>query len=202
MPAPLHRQELRVVAVGPQASCNTWWCTGAWLGGGLIGVEGAHQVCHISDQHVLVWPKILRLIITFPFDTQFLLTLVRACVAETFDLIACGAILCGLSRGDGIWRFYQRLLWNPGLDSWDKISKFHHNRDVLADNSTTSLVCILPHFFLASPSAVIGHRTVAQLRVSMAWWLGCVHDHRCWPWWPRTACGDAKKNAAICTPDS
>jgi len=44
---------------------------------------------------------------------------------------------------------YQRLLRNPGFDSRDKISRFHHKDcDVLADNSTTSLVCILRHFLL------------------------------------------------------
>ena len=51
----------------------------------------------------------------------------------------------------------KHLQQNPGFDSSDKISRFHHNHDVLADNSTPSLVCILWHFSFASPPAVMDH---------------------------------------------
>jgi len=44
-----------------------------------------------------------------------------------------------------------------------KISRFHRNRDVLADNSTTSLVCILRHFSLCVPTSCLGHHGWASV---------------------------------------
>ena len=67
---------------------------GTCLQNGRIGVEGEHQVRHMSHQHVSVYPTILRLIITFSFDPHFPPTLVRTCVGDTVDFIACGAIRC------------------------------------------------------------------------------------------------------------
>jgi len=67
---------------------------GTCLENGRIGVEGELQVWHMSHEHVSVYPTILRLIITCPFDPHFPPTLVRACVGDTVDFTDCVAICC------------------------------------------------------------------------------------------------------------
>ena len=104
--------KLPVGAVEPAGATWLLWKHGRLvaLGGALgragtgpenrrIGVEGAHQVWHILHQYVSVYPAILRLIITFPLDPQLCLSLVRACVGDTLDLIARSTILCDQRRG-------------------------------------------------------------------------------------------------------
>ena len=57
----------------------------------------------------------------------------------------------------------------PGPKSRDKnFSRLHHNRDVLADNPITSLVCILCGIFLcASPPAIPMYHHPSRLRLEM-----------------------------------
>jgi len=47
-----------------------------------------------------------------------------------------------------VYQIWSSVRGTPDSTPEIKISRCHHNRDVLADNSTTSLVCVLRHFSL------------------------------------------------------
>jgi len=51
----------------------------------------------------------------------------------------------------------------------ENVSRFHHNRSVLADNSTTSLMCIFQHFYLCVPTGCHANRSP---------WLSVRHHGR------------------------
>ena len=87
-----------------------------------------------------------------------------------------------------VYQIWSSVRGTPDSTPEIKISRCHHNRDVLADNWITSLVCVLRHFSSLRPHWVlwvaIVERLSSWLYVVLPCWLIIRHPSRLEPEMP------------------